>query len=155
MMIAIEADRLVKRFGPLTAVDELTLAIRPGEIFGFLGPNGSGKSTTIRMLCGILLPTSGAARIMGHDVQRHPDRIKPLIGYMSQSFGLYSDLTVEENLWFYSRLYLPGREARERAEAMVRSLGFEPYRKSLAAQLSGGWRQRLALGCALVHDPQI
>ncbi|MBI3611466.1 MAG: ABC transporter ATP-binding protein [Nitrospirae bacterium] len=154
-MNAIEADRLVKRFGKVTAVDDVSFQIEKGEIFGFLGPNGSGKSTTIRMLCGILLPTSGTAKIMGCDVNAEIDRVKPLIGYMSQSFGLYSDLTVEENLWFYSRLYLPARTAGEKSEETIASLGFEPYRTTLAAQLSGGWRQRLALGCALVHDPDV
>lgn len=154
-MNAIEADRLVKRFGKLVAVDDLSFQIGQGEIFGFLGPNGAGKSTTIRMLCGILLPTSGTARIMNFDVNRDIARVKPLIGYMSQSFGLYSDLTVEENLWFYSRLYLEARTAREKVEDTVVSLGFGGYRKTLAAELSGGWRQRLALGCALVHDPAV
>jgi ABC-2 type transport system ATP-binding protein len=154
-MNTIEADHLVKRFGTVTVVDDLRFEIERGEIFGFLGPNGAGKSTTIRMLCGILLPTSGTARIMGFDVNREIDRVKPLIGYMSQSFGLYSDLTVEENLWFYSRLYLPARTAREKAEALTVSLGLEAYRKTLAARLSGGWKQRLALGCALVHDPAV
>ncbi|MBI3810610.1 MAG: ABC transporter ATP-binding protein [Nitrospirae bacterium] len=154
-MIAIAADGLVKQFGKVTAVDDVSFQIEKGEIFGFLGPNGAGKSTTIRILCGILLPTAGTARIMGFDVNREIDRVKPLIGYMSQSFGLYSDLTVEENLWFYSRLYLPARTAREKAEELIASLGFESYRKTLAAQLSGGWRQRLALGCALVHDPAV
>ena len=155
MMNAIEAVRLVKRFGPVTAVDDVSFEIQKGEIFGFLGPNGSGKSTTIRMLCGILLPASGSARIHGFDVNSEIGRVKPLIGYMSQSFGLYSDLTVEENLWFYSRLYLPARAVREKVEETIRSLEFGPYRRTLAAELSGGWRQKLALGCALVHDPQV
>ncbi|MBI3596231.1 MAG: ABC transporter ATP-binding protein [Nitrospirae bacterium] len=154
-MNAIEADRLVKRFGNVVAVDDVSFQIQKGEIFGFLGPNGAGKSTTIRMLCGILLPTSGSATIMGFDVTREIDRVKPLVGYMSQSFGLYSDLTVEENLWFYSRLYLEAGTAREKTREVIASLGFESYRKSLAAQLSGGWRQRLALGCAIVHDPEV
>ena len=153
--IAIAADGLVKQFGKVAAVDDVSFEIEKGEIFGFLGPNGAGKSTTIRMLCGILLPTSGTARIMGFDVGREIARVKPLIGYMSQSFGLYSDLTVEENLRFYSRLYLPVRTARDKMEETIASLGFEPYRETLAAQLSGGWRQRLALGCALVHDPAV
>jgi drug efflux transport system ATP-binding protein len=155
MTKAIEAVHIVKRFGSVTAVDDVSLEIKKGEIFGFLGPNGAGKSTTIRMLCGVLLPTSGAARIMGVDVVSEIDRVKPLIGYMSQQFGLYSDLTVEENLWFYSRLYLDARTARDRMNWILSSLGFERYGKTLAAQLSGGWRQRLALGCALVHDPEV
>ena len=154
-MNAIEAERLVKRFGSVPAVDDVSFQIRKGEIFGFLGPNGAGKSTTIRMLCGILRPTSGAATILGFDVNRENERIKPLVGYMSQSFGLYSDLTVEENLWFYSRLYLDSGTVREKTREVIASLEFEPYRKTLAAQLSGGWRQRLALGCAIVHDPEV
>lgn len=154
-MNTIEAVHLTKRFGNVLAVDNVSFEIARGEIFGFLGPNGAGKSTTIRMLCGILLPTSGTARIAGLDVQKENDRMKPLIGYMSQRFGLYSDLTVEENFLFYSRLYLNARVARERIEEAISSLGFEPYRHTLTAHLSGGWRQRLALGCALVHDPQV
>lgn len=154
-MIAIETSHLTKRFGGLTAVEDLSLRIEQGEIFGFLGPNGSGKSTTIRMLCGVLLPTSGTARVMGLDVVTELDRVKPLIGYMSQRFGLYSDLTVEENLSFYARLYLPVRPAREKMEEIMASFEFQPYRKMLAEHLSGGWRQRLALACALVHDPQV
>lgn len=154
-MNAIEARQLTKRFGELTAVDGLSFDIPTGRIFGFLGPNGAGKSTTIRMLCGVLPPTSGEARIQGLDILRETRRIKPLIGYMSQSFGLYTDLTVEENLRFYSTLYLDFRTARRRCEEVIASLAFEPHRSRLAAQLSGGWRQRLALGCSLVHDPKI
>lgn len=154
-MSAIEASHLVKQFGEVTAVNDVTFEIRKGEIFGFLGPNGAGKSTTIRMLCGILAPNSGSAKIMGYDVGEDSRVVKPLIGYMSQSFGLYSDLTVEENLWFYARLYLPGAAVRNAVEGALRSLEFGSYRNTLAAQLSGGWRQRLALGCALVHDPQV
>lgn len=111
-MSAIEASHLVKQFGEVTAVNDVTFEIRKGEIFGFLGPNGAGKSTTIRMLCGILAPNSGSAKIMGYDVGEDSRVVKPLIGYMSQSFGLYSDLTVEENLWFYARLYLPGADRK-------------------------------------------
>ena len=154
-MNAIEASRLVKKFDTLVAVNDVSFEIKKGEIFGFLGPNGAGKSTTIRMLCGILSPTSGSARIMNFDLATQIDRVKPLIGYMSQSFGLYSDLTVEENLWFYARLYLPARAVGETVEKTIRSLEFGTYRKTLAAKLSGGWRQRLALGCALVHDPEV
>jgi len=154
-MNAIEAIHLVKKFGAVTAVDDVSLEIKKGEIFGFLGPNGAGKSTTIRILCGVLLPTSGTARILGLDVDAEIDRVKPLVGYMSQQFGLYSDLTVEENLWFYSRLYLDAREVRERMKWIISSLGFDRYGQTLAGQLSGGWRQRLALGCALVHDPEV
>jgi ABC-2 type transport system ATP-binding protein len=154
-MNAIEASRLVKKFESVIAVNDVSFEIKKGEIFGFLGPNGAGKSTTIRMLCGILAPTSGSAKIMDLDLATQIARVKPLIGYMSQNFGLYSDLTVEENLWFYSRLYLPARAVDETVERTIRSLEFESYRKTLAARLSGGWRQRLALGCALVHDPEV
>lgn len=151
----IRVEHLSRRFGSFQAVDDLSFDVRRGEVFGFLGANGAGKSTTIRMLCGILRPTSGAATILGFDVNRENERIKPLVGYMSQSFGLYSDLTVEENLWFYSRLYLDSGTVREKTREVIASLEFEPYRKTLAAQLSGGWRQRLALGCAIVHDPEV
>ena len=154
-MNTIEASHLIKHFEKIVAVDDLSFQIKKGEIFGFLGPNGAGKSTTIRMLCGILAPTSGTARILGYDVNTETDRVKPLIGYMSQSFGLYLDLTIEENLWFFSRLYLPARMVNEKVEETIRLLNFEPYRQTRAEQLSGGWRQRLALGCALVHDPEV
>ena len=155
-MPAISTNNLTKKFDRVTAVNNLNLAIEKGEIFGFLGPNGAGKSTTIRMLCGILEPTSGEGQVGGFDINKEPEQIKKIIGYMSQSFGLYQDLTVEENLKFYSRLYIPDRKlAAQRIEEAVALLQLDPYRKRLAAKLSGGWRQRLALACSVVHRPQI
>ncbi|MCX8043826.1 MAG: ABC transporter ATP-binding protein [Desulfobacterota bacterium] len=154
--IAIETLNLTKRFGKFVAVNNLTLSIRKGEIFGFLGPNGAGKSTTIRMLCGILEPTSGEGSVGGYSLIREPEKIKRVIGYMSQSFGLYQDLTVEENLRFYARLYIADRKTcMENIEKAIELVQLDQYRKTLAANLSGGWRQRLALACAIVHEPQI
>ncbi len=153
---AIKADSLVKRYGDLVAVNDLSLSIKEGEIFGFLGPNGAGKSTTIRMLCGILQPTSGNATVGGNDLLREPEKIKKIIGYMSQHFGLYNDLTVEENLNFYCRLYVKNNgEAADKVVWAIKHLGLEPYRHTLASNLSGGWRQRLALSCSMVHHPKI
>jgi len=155
-MKAIETHELTKKFAKVTAVNRLNLSIEEGEIFGFLGPNGSGKSTTIRMLCGLLEPTSGSATVGSYDVATQAERIKTIIGYMSQSFGLYRDLTVEENLTFYSSLYIADKKeaARRRAETLE-TIGLEQYLKYPAANLSGGWRQRLALACAVVHRPRI
>jgi len=155
-MKAIETQELTKKFDKVTAVNKLNLSIEEGEIFGFLGPNGSGKSTTIRMLCGLLEPTSGSATVGTYDVATHAESIKTIIGYMSQSFGLYKDLTVEENLMFYASLYIPDKKeaARRRAETLE-TIGLERYLKYPAANLSGGWRQRLALACAVVHHPRI
>lgn len=153
---AIKTDKLVKKFGELVAVDNLTLTIKAGEIFGFLGPNGAGKSTTIRMLCGILEPTSGNARVGGYDLLRESEKIKKTIGYMSQHFGLYEDLTVEENLRFYCRLYMRRRsEAEENISWAIEHFDLKPYCSTLASNLSGGWRQRLALSCSMVHHPKI
>jgi ABC-2 type transport system ATP-binding protein len=153
---AIETSGLTRKFGQVTAVDNLNLRIEQGEVFGFLGPNGSGKSTTIRMLCGILRPSAGSGKVGGFDIVKQPEQIKQIIGYMSQSFGLYNDLTVEENLAFYSRLYLRDwKQARQKREAVIEAMGFGDYRKQLSAKLSGGWKQRLALACAVVHEPEI
>jgi ABC-2 type transport system ATP-binding protein len=153
---AIKADSLVKKYGDLVAVNDLTLSIKEGEIFGFLGPNGAGKSTTIRMLCGILQPTSGNAAVGGYALLTEPEKIKKIIGYMSQHFGLYNDLTVEENLNFYCRLYVKNNgEAADKVAWAIKHLGLEPYRHTLASNLSGGWRQRLALSCSMVHHPKI
>jgi ABC-2 type transport system ATP-binding protein len=153
---AIKTDSLVKKYGDLVAVNNLTLAIKEGEIFGFLGPNGAGKSTTIRMLCGILQPTSGNAIVGGYDLLKEPEKIKKIIGYMSQHFGLYNDLTVEENLNFYCRLYVKNSgEAADKVAWALKHLDLEPYRHTLASNLSGGWRQRLALSCSMVHHPKI
>ena len=155
-MKAIEASKLTKNFDKVTAVNDLNLSIAEGEIFGFLGPNGAGKSTTIRMLCGILEPTSGSATVGGCDIITEAEKIKTLIGYMSQSFGLYQDLTVEENLTFYSTLYISNKkEAARRREETIETIGLSKYLKYLAANLSGGWKQRLALACAVVHRPKI
>jgi ABC-2 type transport system ATP-binding protein len=154
--IAIETRHLTRRFGQLVAVDDLNLSISRGEIFGFLGPNGSGKSTTIRMLCGILRPSDGSGTVGGYDIVKQPEQIKKIIGYMSQSFGLYSDLTVEENLAFYSRVYLRNwKRAKQKCEATIEAMGLGEYRNQLSAKLSGGWKQRLALACAVVHEPEI
>jgi ABC-2 type transport system ATP-binding protein len=153
---AIESSNLTKKFDKVTAVNNLNLAIEEGEIFGFLGPNGAGKSTTIRMLCGILEPTSGSAMVGGYDIITEADKIKTIIGYMSQSFGLYQDLTVEENLAFFSKLYITDKkEAARQREEIIETTGLVKYLKYLAANLSGGWKQRLALACAVVHRPRI
>jgi len=152
----IVCENLTKRFGHFTAVDHVTFSVSKGSIFGFLGPNGSGKSTVIRMLCGILEPTEGRATIAGHDVARETERIKSLIGYMSQKFSLYDELTVEENLQFYGRLYgLSGGKLKQRRDELVALAHLEPYLVRRAALLSGGWRQRLAMACALVHKPSV
>jgi len=156
MQPAIETKNLTKQFGKAVAVNSLNLSIRQGEIFGFLGPNGAGKSPTIRMLCGILEPTSGEGFIGGFSINREPEKVKEIIGYMSQSFGLYHDLTVEENLKFYARLYIAdSRRCAESIEKAIDLVQLGRYRKTLAANLSGGWRQRLALACSVVHSPQI
>jgi ABC-type multidrug transport system ATPase subunit len=152
----IQCERLTKRFGHFTAVDEVTFSVSRGSIFGFLGPNGSGKSTVIRMLCGLLEPSGGTARIGGLDSSRDLDRIKPLIGYMSQKFSLYDELTVHENLQFYGQLYgLRGAHLRRRYDELIALTHLAPYRTRRAAQLSGGWRQRLAMACSLMHEPQV
>jgi ABC-type multidrug transport system ATPase subunit len=152
----IECSNLTKRFGHFTAVDHVTFAVAKGSIFGFLGPNGSGKSTVIRMLCGILKPTEGSAKIAGLDVERQTEDIKGLIGYMSQKFSLYDELTVHENLQFYGRLYgLNGATLKQRREELIALTHIEPYLSRRAALLSGGWRQRLAMACALMHKPKV
>ena len=152
----IACENLTKRFGHFTAVDHVTFTIGKGSIFGFLGPNGSGKSTVIRMLCGLLEPSEGRAAIGGYDVGRETDRIKTLIGYMSQKFSLYDELTVNENLMFYGRLYgLSGAALQKRREELIALAHLESYRQRRAGLLSGGWRQRLAMVCALVHKPSV
>ena len=149
MKTAIRTENLTRRFGSFTAVDGVNLEIEEGDIFGFLGPNGSGKSTVIRMLCGLLLPTEGSAEVLGNDVVRDSEAVKTSIGYMSQQFSLYPDLTVMENLTFYARIYgIPRRNRRARIEEVIAGAGIQDYRKRLAGQLSGGWKQRLALACA-------
>ena len=153
---SVVVSDLVKRFGAFTAVDHVTFETRPGEVFGFLGPNGSGKSTTIRILCGLLHPTSGHAEVAGFDVVRSPEQIRQRIGYMSQKFSLYGDLKVIENLRFYGGLYnVTGRQLEDRIEWALTMAGLSGREDSLTATLSGGWKQRLALGCAVLHRPPI
>src|SRR5512140_1675164 len=153
---AIEMDHLSKQFGAFKAVDELTMSIGTGEIFCFLGSNGAGKSTAIRMLCGLLKPTSGTARVMGIDVAREPDRVKKVIGYMSQRFSLYDDLTVHENLRFFGGVYgLTGDALRARTAWALSMAALEGKENRITGTLPGGWKQRLALGCAVLHDPRV
>jgi len=155
-MYAVETFNLTRTFGSFTAVDKVTLKIPQGQIYGFLGPNGSGKSTTIRMLCGILSPTSGSGRLLGRDLATQGEEIKSLIGYMSQKFSLYDDLTVTENLEFYAGMYgLSGAERRERIEAMLEMADLKDRRREMTANLSGGFKQRLALGCSIIHNPPV
>ena len=152
----IEVQNLTKRFGHFTAVDGVSFSVGKGSIFGFLGPNGSGKSTVIRMLCGILAPSGGSARIAGHDVTSESEALKGSIGYMSQKFSLYDELTVTENLLFYGRLYgLNGPALRRRMDELIAMTHLAPYVGRRAALLSGGWRQRLAMACALIHNPTV
>jgi len=152
----IECEKLTKRFGHFTAVDHVSFSVGKGSIFGFLGPNGSGKSTVIRMLCGLLEPSDGLGRIAGFDVARQTEEIKQLIGYMSQKFSLYDELTVHENLSFYGRLYgLRGAEFKQRYDKLVALTHIEPYINRRAGLLSGGWRQRLAMACSLMHQPTV
>lgn len=153
---AVTLRDLEKRFGDFVAVNRVSLDVKKGEIFGFLGPNGAGKSTTIRMLCGILAPSGGSGTVAGFDIVAEPERIKENIGYMSQRFSLYEDLTVEENIDFYSGIYkIPAERKKERKEWTIGMAGLAEHRKSKTADLSGGWKQRLALGCAILHEPQI
>ena len=152
--VDIEIHRLTRRFGNIVALDDVSLNIYRGEVFGFLGPNGSGKSTLIRILCGLLPPTSGTARVASHDLA-HTAKIKRAIGYMSQRFGLYDDLTVQENLSFFYGIYHGGRHLRAKVESAMDTMGLTSRRRQLARTLSGGWKQRLALATATIHDPQI
>jgi len=154
--IMIECERLSKRFGHLTAVDQVSFKVRKGSIFGFLGPNGSGKSTVIRMLCGLLEPSDGQGRVGGFDVATQTEQIKNLIGYMSQKFSLYDELTVMENLMFYGRLYgLRGEQLTQKRDELVTLTHIKPYLEQRAGLLSGGWRQRLAMACSLMHHPTV
>ena len=153
---SVSVENLEKKFAGFVAVNKITFSVKPGEIFGFLGPNGAGKSTTIRMLCGILSPTSGKGQVGGYDILRQQDRIKENIGYMSQKFSLYNDLTVEENINFYSGIYrIPKEKIAKRKEWVLQMAGLTDLRSSFTYTLSGGWKQRLALGCAIIHEPQI
>ena len=152
----IECDGLTKRFGTFTAVDHVSFSVGKGSIFGFLGPNGSGKSTVIRMLCGILEPSEGNARIGGRDIIRDGEEIKEMIGYMSQKFSLYDELTANENLIFAGKLYgMSGRELTQRRDELIALTHLEPYLNRRASLLSGGWRQRLAMACSLMHKPTV
>ena len=152
----IECEGLTRRFGHFTAVDHVTFSVAKGSIFGFLGPNGSGKSTVIRMLCGILAPSDGRACIAGLDVSRQADQLKGKLGYMSQKFSLYDELTATENLFFYGRLYgLGGAELKTRVDELIALTHLGPYTGRRASLLSGGWRQRLAMACAIVHRPTV
>jgi drug efflux transport system ATP-binding protein len=151
---AVVIRGLTKRFGSLVAVEALDLSIRRGEVFGLLGPNGSGKTTTIRMLCGLMEPTAGSAMVVGYDVTREAEQIRRRIGYMSQRFGLYDDLTVKENIRFYATIYgLHGAARTQRVAALIEELDLGARVGQLAATLSGGWKQRLALACAIAHQP--
>jgi ABC-2 type transport system ATP-binding protein len=153
---AISAGHLVRRFGAFTAVNDVSFRVEKGEIFGFLGPNGSGKTTVIKMLTGLLPLTSGDATVQGIDVRSDPESVRENIGYMSQNFSLYTDLTVTENLTFYGRIYgLPPDRLRRRMAEIIERNSLTPYVNRLASQLSGGWKQRLALGCAMLHEPKL
>jgi len=152
----VEIQDLVKKFGSFVAVDQVSLQVPKGEIFGFLGPNGAGKSTTIRMLCGLLTPTSGEAWVNGLDVATQPEEIRKNIGYMSQKFSLYDDLTVDENIDFFAGMYGVPKELRaERKQYVLEMANLTGRHDALTRTLSGGWKQRLALGCAILHDPPI
>jgi ABC-2 type transport system ATP-binding protein len=152
----IDARRVTIRFGALTAVNDVSLSVAPGEVFGLLGPNGSGKTTLIRGLCGLVPLASGSATVLGHDVAAESERVRSHIGYMSQKFSLYEDLTTRENLDFYAGIYgLTPRQAKERENELMELTGLGPYMDRRAGRLSGGWKQRLALVCALLHSPKL
>jgi ABC-2 type transport system ATP-binding protein len=156
MGYAVEIDRLTKKFGDFVAVDGIDLTVESREIFGFLGANGAGKTTVIRMLCGLLLPTSGNGIVNGFDIYKEPEKIKKSIGYMSQKFSLYKDLTGEENLWFYGSVYqIPSGDLRKRIDELSESLDLKEFINRLAGFLPVGWRQRLALAASLLHRPRI
>ena len=151
---AVEVVNLSKRFGDFTAVDKISFAIPRGEIFGLLGPNGAGKTTTMRMLCGILLPSSGEGHVLGYDIAIQAEEIKKHIGYMSQRFSLYNDLTAWENINFYAHIYgVSNTKIQGRISELIQMAGLSEYENALTANLSGAWRQRLALACAIVHEP--
>jgi ABC-2 type transport system ATP-binding protein len=153
---ALDVKGLTKRFDHFTAVDHVSFTVRRGEVIGYLGPNGSGKTTTIRMLCGLMTPSEGTAEILGMDVVKDPEAIKPHIGYMSQKFSLYDELTVMENLEFYAEVYEISRATeKERIQEVLRMAGLEGRSDLMTGSLSGGWRQRLALGCAMLHHPPL
>ena len=154
--IAVEVENLRRTFGNFVAVDDISLNVKKGEIFGFLGPNGAGKSTTIRMLCGLLMPTGGSGTVGGFDIIKESESIKKIIGYMSQRFSLYNDLTVEENINFFGGVYnVPKEKRQERKEWALEMAGLKDQRKAITRTLAGGFKQRLALGCAILHQPPI
>lgn len=156
MILAVEAIKLTKRFNTFTAVNGIDFSVKRGEIFGFIGPNGAGKSTTIRILCGILAPTSGKATVEGLDVDTQSDKIKEIIGYMSQKFSLYNDLTVKENIEFFAGIHdVPSSILNERQNEILEMSGLKGRGDALTSLLSGGWRQRLALGCSIIHRPKV
>lgn len=155
-MNAIQVENLTKKFGRFTAVDSITFTVRKGEIFGFLGPNGAGKSTTIRMLCGIIRQTSGIGTVGGYQIDTESEKIKQIIGYMSQRFTLYQDLTVEENIDFYGGIHgLSAGEKHNRKQWVLEMADLTGRENFLTGELSGGWKQRLSLGCAIIHQPDI
>lgn len=155
-MNAIEVENLTKRFGTFTAVDHINFEVKEGEIFGFLGANGAGKSTAIRMLCALLTSTEGTARVGGYDINKQPLKVRERIGYMSQKFSLYEDITVEENIDFFGKVYgLTDSELDERKQWVLDIANLHGREKSITRTLSGGWKQRLALGCAVLHRPRI
>lgn len=153
---AIEIEHLTKKFGKFTAVNDISFNVKKGEVFGFLGPNGSGKTTVIRMLMGLISPSLGKGTVLGYDISKDNNKIREKIGYMSQKFSLYEDLTVEENLDFYGRVYgLSNRKLAEKKKEILKMADLEGREKAITSNLSGGWKQRLALGCAIIHDPEI
>jgi ABC-2 type transport system ATP-binding protein len=156
MSAVITAEHLTIRFGDFTAVSDVSFAVNKGELFGFLGPNGSGKTTIIKALCGLLTPTEGTGTILGMDIRKDATEIKRHVGYMSQKFGLYEDLTVAENMGFYAGVYgIKGEAAEKRTKEILALTGLGPYLTRRVAALSGGWKQRLALGCAIIHSPEV
>jgi ABC-2 type transport system ATP-binding protein len=152
--LAIDVQGLTKRYGQRTVVDHLSMQVRKGEIYGFLGPNGSGKTTSIRMMCGLLTPDGGSGHTLGLDVVREAAQIKRRVGYMTQRFGLYEDLSIRENLEFIARVYRMDRQ-RERVDASLKKLGLDSRQQQLAGRLSGGWKQRLALAACMLHEPEL
>ncbi len=154
--IAVTVVHLTKQFGDFLAVNDVSLDVKKGEIFGFLGPNGAGKSTTIRILCGLLAPSAGQASVAGYQVATEPERVKQNIGYMSQKFSLYDDLSVVENLEFFSGIYgVPAEKRQARIEYALEMAGLKGRRGAMTRLLAGGWKQRLALGCAILHEPPV
>ncbi|MCL4478134.1 MAG: ABC transporter ATP-binding protein [Deltaproteobacteria bacterium] len=152
----IKATNLRKSFGDFVAVDDITLSVEKGEVFGFLGPNGAGKTTTVKMLCGLLLPSSGSARVAGFDIAVQPDDVKSSIGYMSQKFSLYSDLSVSENIDFFGNIYgIDDSRLKVRKKEIIKLTGLEGREQVITSTLSAGWKQRLALGCSIIHEPRI